>query len=382
MSYQQKNDTHAKKKICIISLKSYPLFNIKCNAIFGGSEVQLSLLARELNRNKELDINFIVADYFRESNEKYDRINVIKSFKFKDPSIIKNVKFLRSFIRVNADVYIQRALDPKSGIIAVLCKLMRKRLIYMVAHDGETDGTHNIFISKIDSFFVNLVFRYSDLIITQNEYEYTNLRKKYQKANLYILKKGINFEQIIFSNKSKFYDVIWIGRCEKWKNPQIYLRLAHENLDKKFLMICPPALNNKKYFEEIREKAIKMKNLDFYGPVSNSKVHTHLLESKLFCITSDQEGDWPMVVLEALAHKLPILSYKLNYGTLLKENNCGFYCNNDFEMMNKRLYQLFDDINLYKQMSENAYQYAKDNHDIVKNAEKLYVLIMGQNEHK
>jgi glycosyltransferase involved in cell wall biosynthesis len=147
-------------------------------------------------------------------------------------------------------------------------------------------------------------------------------------------------------------------------------------------MICPPATNKKKYFEEIQEKSKKIKNLDFYGLLPNPKVYTYLLKSEVYCITSDQEGDWPMVVLEALAHKLPILSYKLNYGTLLKENNCGFYCNDDFDAMNKRLNQLLKNINLYKQMSENAYQYAKENHDIVKNAKKLYGLIVSLNDHK
>jgi glycosyltransferase involved in cell wall biosynthesis len=364
-------------KLCFISPKSYPLFNPKLNNVFGGMEVQLFLLAHDFAKNKNLDVNYIVADYGQESSEYYSGVKVIKSFKLIDKPFVKSIRFLRCFLSVNAEVYIQRSLDPKSGIIVFLCKLLRKRFIYMVAHDGETDGTHEVYKSKINSFFAELVFKYSDLIITQNEYEYNNLRRKFQKANLYTIKKGINFENIIFSNKSKEYDVVWVGRCEKWKNPQVYLRLAQKNTDKKFLMICPPATNKKKYFEEIHEKAKKIKNIDFYGLLPNSKVYTYLLKSKVFCITSDQEGDWPMVVLESLAHKLPILSYKLNYGTLLKENNCGFYCNNDFDTMIKRLNQLLNDINLYKQMSENAYQYAKENHDIVKNANRLYMLIRG-----
>lgn len=370
------------RKICIISMKAYPLFNEACNEIFGGAEIQLFLLAQELVKHQNFDVNFIVADYGQESSEYHSGITVIKSFKLSDRPFVKNIQFLRCFLSLNADVYIQRTLDPTSGIIAVLCKLLRKRFIYMVAHDGETDGTHEIFKSMIKSFFANLVFKYSDIIVTQNEYEYINLKKKYQTANLYILKKGVNFKQIVFSNEIKKYDVVWVGRCEKWKNPQIYLRLAQKNMDINFLMICPPATNKKKYFEEIQEKAKNIKNLDFYELLSNSEVYTHLLKSKIFCITSDQEGDWPMVVLEALSHKLPILSYKLNHGTLLKENNCGFYCNDDFDMMNKKLNQLLNDINLYKQMSEKAYKYAKENHDIVENSKKLDMLIVGQNDTK
>ena len=84
-------------KICIISLKAYPLFNKVCNAVFGGAEVQLFLLAQEFAKNKNMDVSFIVADYGQKPSEKYGGITVVKSFKIEDPSLVKNIKFLNNF---------------------------------------------------------------------------------------------------------------------------------------------------------------------------------------------------------------------------------------------------------------------------------------------
>ena len=52
-----------KLKICILSLYSYPLFNPACVSPFGGSEVRISLIAKELSKFPDLDVNLIVFDH-------------------------------------------------------------------------------------------------------------------------------------------------------------------------------------------------------------------------------------------------------------------------------------------------------------------------------
>ena len=42
-------------KVCFIAPKAYSLFNPSANAAFGGAEVQISLLSKEMAKNKELE---------------------------------------------------------------------------------------------------------------------------------------------------------------------------------------------------------------------------------------------------------------------------------------------------------------------------------------
>ena len=164
-------------KICFISPKAYPIFNPKIKSVFGGSEVQLSLLAKELAKDKKLDVNIMVADYGQKDVEIYDDVKVWTSLNFQTNKLKQTFDFFKVFNNIDADIYVQRTLTAQSGLMTLYCRLKRKKFIYMVANDGETDKTHESFNTKIKSFFTNLVFKYSNLIITQNEYQKENLKK-------------------------------------------------------------------------------------------------------------------------------------------------------------------------------------------------------------
>ena len=78
-----------------------------------------------------------------------------------------------------------------------------------------------------------------------------------------------------------------------------------------------------------------------------------------------------MVVLEAAAVGVPVLSLKINYDDLIDTYHGGIFCESDFIRMNENLKLLVSDENLNREMSKNAKQYVMENHDIVKNVKTL-----------
>ena len=362
---------HTGKKICIISLKAYPLFNKNYNEIFGGSEVQLYLLARELAKKESLDVNFIVADYGQEPSEKYDKITVIKSFKFEDSPLIKNIKFLKYFIFINANVYIQRTLNPASGIIAVLCKLLRKRFIYMVAADGELDADYRINKGRLNGLLTKFVFKYADMIIVQNTVQ-KDLLYKNKDRNSFLIKSGYPMTDY---NICKTNYILWVGRSEKVKRPDLFIKLAEQNSSFEFKIVCPKAFDDSiDHYQSLRQNAIKLKNLEFIEYVPFDEIDTYFQKTKIFVNTSDREG-FPNAIIQAAKNGTPIISLNVDPNNFLNEYKCGFFCNGDFSEMNERLSQLLTDDSLYYQMSKNAYNYATENHDITKNTKQFYNLI-------
>lgn len=358
-------------KICFIAPKAYQLFNQSIESTFGGAEVQLRLIAKELAQNKSLDIQFIVADYSQNDLEDYEGIKVWKSLNFKENIIKQILKFLKIFKKNNADVYIQRTLTPFSGIMALYCRLTGKKFVYMVAHDSETDGIHIVFKTKIKSFFANLVFKYSDLIITQNEYQKRTFKRK--NIESVIIKSGYLIPEYI-GNKKDY--ILWVGRSEDWKRPGLFLKLAEHNTKENFVMVCPPSTYNPDLSNELKEKARKIKNIEFVEFVPFNRIDNYFQEAKIFVNTSTQEG-FPNTFIQAAKNKTPIISMNVNPDNFLNEYNCGFCCNNNFDEMNKKLNKLMKDKGLYQVMSENAYKYARENHDIKKTAKKFYELIKG-----
>jgi len=360
------------KKICIVSLKAYPLFNKAYNSIYGGAEVQLFLLAREFTKNKNVNVNFIVADYGQKLSENYEGINVVKSFKIGDSSFIKNIKFLKCFMGVNADVYIQRTLNPASGIISILCKLLRRRFVYMVAHDAEVDGEYENNEGIMKSLLANIVFKYADVIVVQNTIQKDLLYRKKRRDSIFI-KSGhpINDD---FKTSNNDY-ILWVGRSEHWKRPELFMELAKLNINLRFKMICPQAFNDQNdRYSLLKQDAMGIKNIEFIEYVPFSEIGEYFKDAKIFVNTSVKEG-FPNTFIQAAKNGTPIISMNVNPYNFLDESKCGFFCNDDFAELNARLNEVSNDVDLYNQMSENAYKYAKENHDITKTAKQLFDLI-------
>src|SRR5215471_3088154 len=63
-------------KLCIISLYSYPLFNPDCYSPFGGSEVRLSLIAKELARRGHFQVNLVVLDHGQPKQEYQESLTI------------------------------------------------------------------------------------------------------------------------------------------------------------------------------------------------------------------------------------------------------------------------------------------------------------------
>ena len=216
---------------------------------------------------------------------------------------------------------------------------------------------------------------FAHLIIAQNELEQNNILNKRSQARVAILKKGLDLSKIMKSSK-KQYDAIWIARCEQWKNPEVFLELAAFNPQLRFCMICSKVDSHEEFFLDVQKKALNQKNVTFFDFVKYDEIYILLSKSKVFCITSDYEGDWPMTVLEATATGLPILSYKLNYGELIDSYKAGMYCDGNFFKLVQFLTQIIKNKKVYSKMSYSAFNYFLKVYSIEKNVDLLLYYLM------
>lgn len=354
-------------KIAFISMKSYPLFNPALKSTFGGSEVQLYLIGTEFTSYKKDEIFFVVADYGQMNVEEINTIKVIKSINFNTNYLFSSIKLLRILKRINPDIIILRSFAPLSGFLSVyINKILKSKLIFMIPHDSHTDDGYKNKKGVVKHFFANLIIRYSDLIITQNEYQKKNLAEK--GITSVTIGSGYTIPEKI---SRKGACILWVGRSESWKRPELFLELAELKHEKNFVMVCPPSTYNPELFGRIKKETGRMENLKFMDFVPFDEIDQYFQKAKVFVNTSTQEG-FPNTFIQAAKNSTPIISLDVNPDNILDEYNCGFFCDGDFDRMGKRLDQLLNDANLYERMSKNAYRYAKENHDIEKNAKELY----------
>ena len=356
------------KLVCIFPKDSEALFNKKSGRTFGGANIQMYLIARELSNHSSIETFSFIPNYDEICFDESDRFNLIRTFSEKDTVLKKFWTYHKRIQEIKPDVIIQRGLTLFSCLLAFYCRAFRIKFVFMFAHDIESHGLYQKNQKRCALF--PLLLRSAYLLIVQNEYELNNLQGYHQDGRIKLLKKGIDLSRIP-EGREKMYDCIWIARCERWKNPELFIDLADANRSLRFLMICSRAAGKEDYFNEVRHRTSAVENLKFIDFVDYQEIYKLLAESRIFCLTSDLEGDWPMTVLEAAASRLPILSLKLNYGNLFSHYRAGFYCNGDVAIMNRRLKELIDNRDVYQRMSDNASQYIEENHDIKTNVERL-----------
>jgi glycosyltransferase involved in cell wall biosynthesis len=195
----------------------------------------------------------------------------------------------------------------------------------MFAHDIEVEGRYQS--SRKHCSLFKLLLSNAELLITQNTFQQDTLLKLHKKETVLI---SNGYPILATSSSIKKEIILWVSRCDNWKNPEIFIELAKRNPNFSFIMICPPA-GDKTYFFRIKEKAKKINNLKFLDFVSIHEIDSYFQKAKVFVNTSESEG-FPNTFLQAAASGTPIVSLNVDPNNFITENNCGAVCykNTDF----------------------------------------------------
>ena len=360
--------TGKKPKIAIIFPKdSIGFFLTKSSDSFGGATVQLHQIASEMHSLK-CDLLCLIPN----SSELSERLHVsypfIEPYKKQSFFIVKIFGVLRVIKQNSPDFVLQRGLTFSSILFSLFSKMFGIKFVFMFAHDIETKGYYQN--SRRKAWFFRLMLESSYRLICQSDVQRMNIPPKYLEK-VFIVKKGIKVDKTDYSRKNKVYDASWIGRCEKWKNPNNFISIAKSNPNMKFLMVCSKIGSELKFFESIKEQSLKVSNLDFFETAPNSQIKKFLSMSKTLCITSDMEGDWPMTVLEASSLGLPIISLYFDNDDFLEKHNGGYFCKGSLEILNEKLKKLIKSQKDYDNKSKASRHYALQNYDLRKNVTLL-----------
>lgn len=358
-------------KICFIDWFAYGLFNPKSKIIFGGAQIQLYLLAKELSKDKQFDISFLTDNQNKAQINNFGRVKLFQWLRLTKTPGIKGrllkgsghffIRLFRQLKKVNADVYVQRAASAETGVIALACKLLRKRFVFMVAHEQDVNGNF-INQNKWQGKSFQLGLNLADKIICQ-----TNEQKK--KLNKYLQVKStvITSGYPIRARKSvKKQGILWVARAETWKQPELFIQLAKKFPQEKFTMICPPAENEPDYFKIIAAKAGKISNLKFIQFIPFKEIDAYFASAKIFISTSLSEG-FPNTFIQAAKNMTPVISYQVNPDKIIDKYQIGF-CAHGKNRLATLLKQLLKNQRLRRQLAVNAYNYAKKYHDIKQTA--------------
>ena len=341
----------------------------------GGSEVQLYQLAKKIAEDERFDVSFVVGDFGQENIELYDNISIFKAFPIKRKEFkyitgfYYQLKFLFLLKRINADVYIQRAAGAETGLVAFFSKLFEKKFIYMTASSIDVDGTY-----KKRDLLTGFIYEYglknASIVIVQGE-EYKQILKERYKRDSVIIKNSFRIPEHA-PNISKKKTILWVGTSQLLKQPEIFLEMAKNMPQERFVMIMPK--HNLNLWDNIKREVENIPNIEFIEKVPFEEIDSYFAEAKLFVNTSTFEG-FPNTFVQAMMNSAPIASLNVNPDNFLEKYHCGFCAKKNVDDLISFARDILKNNERWQHECANAFKYAKENHDINKIVNNLLLII-------
>lgn len=354
---------HKKKiRVCFFSPSSYVYFNKNVKSVHGGAELQMYLIACALKKYPKLELLFFVGDFGQSKEEKLEGIMLIKAFLMPTAEkvltkILKALKFFYLLAKYRPNIVITTSASTMVALTGLFKHLFR------IKHIHRTASIVDVNLSWVEqNGFLGRIYKTSikkaDTVIVQNKMQQELLLKNHNKTSIIIKNILLNSKN---QNRKKA-SVLWVGRLNKLKRPELYLDLASKIPEHKFIMICPFNEQDIEKWLSLQKRADSLMNFKLIENVEFNKIQLYFDEANILVNTSSVEG-FPNTFLQAASAKTPILSLNVNPDNFIGQYNCGVFCNNNFNYMVAQCRELLSNDHLRFKLGNNAFQYLKDNHD-------------------
>lgn len=259
---------------------------------------------------------------------------------------------------INPDIVVTTYNGSLSGFVALYCLLYRKKFLYRAASILDADLTFGKNTGWNDLGFLSrrlhvFAVKRADAIATNAQYVAAAFKRRLPRKRIVVIRNGLPIESVQKSNASI---VVWIGRFEKVKNPELFVRLARELPKIRFVMGGYGRL-----YEKCAKQAREVPNLRLIGTVDQGAKRKLLGAALAFVNTSFSEG-FPNTLIEAGIYGVPSLSF-VDPDEVICINSLGFHVRSFSELVDKtRL--LAADSDLRKEIGINMRRFVERNHRI------------------
>lgn len=224
-----------------------------------------------------------------------------------------------------------------------------------------------LYLYLIDRLLVPRFYKYSAIVTVSKSTKKELVEFGIPSKNIHVINNGINTDLVkeAFNKnprkKSNRAVVLYFGRVKKYKRLNHLLK-AFKHVKKKIskakLVIAGKGDNYKNLIQ--LSKKLGLDSIEFRGAVSEEEKINLLKDAWVFVTPSIKEG-WGITVIEANACGTPAIAYnvpglrdsiKNGYNGLLVENG-------NIKALSNAIINLIEDIDLRRELSRNAKEWAK-----------------------
>ncbi|MBI9030490.1 glycosyltransferase [bacterium] len=377
------------------SKKIYILFNtrLSLNGMSGGDRINLEFIKYWNNLcdlyilGTNLNYNFLIKNKIKINEQQFIEFPESKftpphnSLKIVFIYLKRIFSFLRNYKKYdfsNGDLLYSSSDLIADSIIACFIKIKNPKIkwvsgLYLIARNPfvgfENQKSIKIKIPSLNllgfwllqkiSFFC--ISRYADEIWVLNKFDKKILEEK-TFAKIHVINGGIDFKKIASIPKKEIqqYDASFVGRFHPQKGIFDLIKIWKlVCVSKPTAKLCVIGDGPKPYVNKIKSLIKEnnlMDNIELLGTVSGDEKFSLIKSTKIFVCSSLHES-WALVIAEAMACSLPVISYDLPIYEGIYENNILKIPVSDINQFAEMILKLLDDADLAVDLGQNGQKF-------------------------
>jgi glycosyltransferase involved in cell wall biosynthesis len=369
-------------KVCFISPLGYSLYASLSGQGFGGAEVQFFLLSQALSADPAYSVSVLTSVEGAGGAELHGRLTVIKRTR-RGRYMARPARGwfealrawggywaaffeMRRVLReINADVYLHAGAGVEVGAYALICRLLRRRFVYVVASIADLSDPYGQVQGPL-RWLHAIGVRLAHAVVCRTREQQTLLQTRYRRDSV-LIRTGHPLLPPVEDPKTS---VLWVGRIDPLKQPEMFLALA-ERLEKERCVMV--AMRNEAHdglLKTVRDWASELPNLTLHEDVPWSEIGRFFREAKLLVNTSTYEG-FPNTFVQAAMHRTPILSWTVDPDGVLARHRIGVCAGGSFDRLVEAAGRLCNSPEALAEHGARALRYASEHHDLNRSVEEL-----------
>jgi glycosyltransferase involved in cell wall biosynthesis len=347
----------------------------------GGAEFQISLLIGALRQADRFDVYYL-ARHVDETIQPqgYTVVRIGRNTQVPIMGYVTDfIPLYRALREIEPHVIYQRVACGYTGICALYARRHRARMIWHVAHDTDVtpqtlDVGRNLLRRRLEKCSVEFAIRRADRIVVQTRDQGALLSRHYGRQADAVI-GNFHPEPREAIDKSGPPTVVWIANLKRWKQPEVFLRLAHalRDLDGvKFCMLGEAPSGSQQWCEMLMQSIASTPNLTYLGHRPQDEVNRVLARACIFVNTSVHEG-FPNTFIQAWLRGAVVVSLSVNPDRVLETNGVGIHAGTE-EGLARAVRSLLTNPAERDGFAERARAYARSAHS-VRNVGMLVELI-------
>lgn len=324
-------------KVCFVAHSVYPFFFSGLGYRgAGGAEYQQKMIGLALSR-RGFDVSFISFDLGQPDFHEQDGLVFIKSFR-PDAGILgirffhpRLTKLWRALKNADADIYYCRTAGFLPGILAIFCRMYKKKFIFGGASDTDFMPGQHLIPTTRDIWLYHYGLRRSSAIVVQSNHQRTLLWKNFSLKGTVI--RNLLLEENRDTSRREGRIILWVSNIRRLKRPEEFIELAKAFPGEEFVMIGGPNSTDPAFSTEIERECSEVRNLRFLGFQPIEKTEYYFDKAKVLVNTSINEG-FPNTFLQAWSRGVPVLSY-VDPDNVIRENGLGYIAESQEDLREK-----------------------------------------------